>query len=50
MLFQQLFLRTCNQRKAAETSFVRKICMQNVDEIDDWSQIEKKKNGFNPGS
>ncbi len=34
MLFLQLFLCTCNQRKAAEMTFVQKICTLNVGEID----------------
>ncbi len=34
--FWQLFLCTCNQRKAAEATFERKIHRQNVDEIDSW--------------
>ncbi len=32
--FWQLFLCTCNQRKAAETTFVQKTHAYNVDEID----------------
>ncbi len=34
MLFWQLLLCTCNQKKAAKTMFVRKILVFNVDEID----------------
>jgi len=36
--FWQLFLCTCNQRKAAKMTFVRKICAHYVDEIDGWLQ------------
>ncbi len=31
--FWQLFLLTCNKRKAAEKMFFQKICAFNVDEI-----------------
>ncbi len=34
MSFWQLFLCTCNKKKAAEPTFVQKVCTQNVNEID----------------
>ncbi len=34
MLFWQLFLCTCNYRKAAETTFIQKMLVYNIDKID----------------
>ncbi len=42
MLFQQLFYRYMYVEKAAKTMFVRKICAQNVDEIDTRGQFHQQ--------
>jgi len=52
-LFRQLFSSYMYVEKAAETTFIRKICKLNVDEIDTWkrtlffAQTEKQTFVFN---